>query len=65
MRKQRYIVHVSFWAVSTLTFVGTFMTLADIVVFSGTIRYLFRVKMEKRQGQVPGVVAYLVKTAYE
>ena len=41
------------------------MTLADINVFSGAIRSIFLVKMKKIQGQVPGVVAYLVKIAYD
>jgi len=41
------------------------MTLADMNVFSGTIQYIFLVKMKKIQGQVPGVVAYLVKIEYE
>jgi len=50
----------SFWAVSTPIFVGAFMTLADIIVFSGIIRHLFLIKMEKNQGQLPGIVAYLV-----
>jgi len=61
LRKQPYIIHVCFWAVSTLIFVGAFMTLADITVF--TIRHLFLGKVEERQGQVPGLVAYLVKTS--
>jgi len=46
-------------------FVDPFMTIADIIVFSVTIRCLSRDKMEKKQGQVPGVIAYLVKTLYE
>ena len=49
---------------STLGFIrastGIMMTLADMIVFSGTIRFL--VKMEKKQGQVHGVVA---KAVYE
>ena len=45
-------------------FVGASMTLTDIMVFSGTIVRLFPVRMEKNQCQleIPGVVAYLVKT---
>ena len=39
--KQRYTIHVYFWAVSTLIFVGAFMTLADIIVFSGTFDTYF------------------------
>jgi len=62
LRKQPYIIHC-FWAVSTLIFVGAFMTLADITVFSWTSRHVFLGKVEERQGQVPGLVAYLVKTA--
>ena len=50
----------------TLVIVGAFITLADIMVFSGTVRHLFPFSMEEKCGQVPTrVVAYLVKTVCE